>query len=122
MAAPPLILFSLAVNAAVAGTMGTCLLAPALTPPALDLPAVYGPDTPARRVLACLYLSITATSVAALAHAPWRLPVARVLFPLQIAYKVATAAVVDLANPVPQWNLAIAALHTVALVKATRGV
>ena len=119
---PALVLLSLVVNVAVAGTMGAAILAPPGATP-LRIDAVFGADTPARRVLACLYLAIAAVSAFALAHAPARPAVASVLFPLQIGYKVATAAVLDVrSNPVPAWNLAIAALHTASLVQAGRGV
>ena len=115
-----LVTCSLVVNIGVAGTMGAAILNPRSLP-ALRIDVVFGPDTPARRILACLYLAIAGVSGVALAHAPWRLAVVRVLFPLQIAYKVATAAVVSLAsNPVPRWNLAIAALHMVSLAQAAR--
>ena len=56
--------------------------------------AVYGPDTPARRILACLYATIAWTSGAALlAQFAFGKPelsvqIALVLFPLQIAYKL----------------------------------
>jgi hypothetical protein len=88
--------------------------APAMT-------AVYGPDTPARRILACLYATIAAASAAALtAQFVFRQPdfsiqSAWVPFPLQIAYKLATVPAVGLRNPVVISNLAIAVLHAMSL-------
>lgn len=94
-----------------------------------DAPAmavVYGPDTPARRILACLYATIALASGYALADLaitgdPARaLRIASVLFPLQIIYKIATAPAVGLRNPVVVSNLAIAALHATSLAVATQ--
>ena len=88
--------------------------APAMT-------AVYGPDTPARRILACLYATIAmASGVALLAQFAFGRPelsvqIALVLFPMQIAYKLATAPAVGLRNPVVISNLAIAVLHSASL-------
>lgn len=88
--------------------------APAMT-------AVYGPDTPARRILACLYATIALASGAALlAQFAFGKPelsvqIALVLFPLQIAYKLATVPAVGLHNPVVVSNLAIAVLHSASL-------
>jgi len=83
--------------------------------------AVYGPDSPARRILACLYVTIAAASGAALLaqfgfdRADVSIAIALVLFPMQILYKVATAFAVGTASPVVVSNLAIAALHGGAL-------
>ena len=83
----------------------------------------YGPDTPARRILACLYLAILLASLAALVSAAFAKLEGEAfaafawasvaLFAVQVVYKVATAAAVGLANPVVVANLAIAALHAV---------
>ena len=95
--------------------------------------AAYGPDTPARRILACVYGAILLGSAAALAGAA----VTRLdggaaatfawfslsLFAVQIVYKLATALAVGPGNPVVIANLAIAAFHAasvVALVLALR--
>ena len=78
-----LILISLIVNVLVAGFMGTAIgfsLNRAL--PGLD--KVFGPDTPARRILACLYLAIAVASIVAIASVNLRLPTIWVLFPLQV--------------------------------------
>ena len=81
---------------------------------------VYGPDSPARRILACIYGSIAAASAfalacAALGDAQMLRTVAWVLFPMQIGYKVATAFTVGLKNPVVLSNLAISVLLVLAL-------
>lgn len=113
-----IILLSLLVNVFVAGYMGTVIgfsLNRAL--PRLD--EVFGPDTPARRILACLYLAIAAASIVAIASADFRLPIVRVLFPIQILYKLLTLIfVTDRKNPVPWTNLAISGLHGVSLYSA----
>lgn len=89
--------------------------------------AVYGPDSPARRILACLYATIALASGIALAsHALTASPalslrIAAVMFPLQIIYKLATVPAVGLRNPVVQSNVAIALLHTVSLALAVSG-
>lgn len=88
---------------------------------AAAMTAVYGPDTPARRILACLYATIAAASAGALlAQFAFGRPeisvgIAQVLFPLQIAYKLATWPAVGLRNPVVMSNLAISVLHAASL-------
>jgi uncharacterized membrane protein len=110
-----LILLSLIVNVLVAGYMGAAIgfsLNRAL--PRLD--EVFGSDTPARRILACLYISIAVTSIVAIASVNLRLPIIWVLFPLQILYKLLTLFLVaDRRNPVPWCNLAISGLHAASL-------
>ena len=101
------------VNVVVAGIVGILLLSGSrrMTP-------VYGADAPARRILACLYVAIAASSAWALLD-PQRIVVtAQVLFPLQIFYKLATVcAVKDRNNPVPWWNFGISVLHAIALTR-----
>lgn len=86
-----------------------------------SMTAVYGPDTPARRILACLYATIAAASGFALLmlfafqQPEWSAQIALVMFPLQIVYKLATLAAVGLRNPVVVSNLAIAALHAASV-------
>jgi hypothetical protein len=115
-----LIILSLIVNVLVAGYMGTAIgfsLDRAL--PGLD--EVFGPDTPARRILACLYLAIAVTSIVAIANVNLRLPIILVLFPLQILYKLLTLFfVADRRNPVPWCNLAISGLHAASLYVASQ--
>lgn len=113
-----IILLSLFVNVFVAGYMGVVIgfsLNRAL--PRLD--EVFGPDTPSRRILACLYLAIAAVSIVAIAVGDFRLPIVRVLLPLQIFYKLLTLILVtDRKNPVPWTNLAISGLHCFSLYVA----
>jgi hypothetical protein len=113
-----IILLSLFVNVFVAGYMGAVIgfsLNRAL--PRLD--EVFGPDTPSRRILACLYLAIAAVSIVAIAVGDFRLPIVRVLLPLQIFYKLLTLILVtDRKNPVPWTNLAISGLHFFSLYVA----
>ncbi|WP_299413184.1 hypothetical protein [uncultured Sulfitobacter sp.] len=80
----------------------------------------FGPDTPARRILACVYFAILLTSLYALLRAGFGAPqialsIALVLFPLQIIYKTATALIVGVNNPVVVTNLAVVALHSITL-------
>lgn len=82
--------------------------------------AAFGPASPARGILTCVYLAILLTSLYALVRAGFGAPhvalnIALVLFPLQILYKTATAFVVGTDNPVVITNLAISALHAVTL-------
>ena len=83
--------------------------------------AVFGPDSPARRILACLYAKIAVSSAFALiaqfgfARPDLSCQIALVLFPMQILYKVATLFAVGPRNPVVISNVAIAALHSASL-------
>ncbi len=107
--------FSLVVNVLVAGFFGVTL-AFGLSRVVPNADAVFGPDSPSRRILACLYLAIAAVSVVALVDPQKRVPIVLVLFPLQIFYKVLTVFVVtDRRNPVPWSNLAISVLHAASL-------
>jgi|AntRauMFilla1563_2_1112583.scaffolds.fasta_scaffold20052_2 hypothetical protein len=82
--------------------------------------AAFGPDTPARGILTCVYIAILIISLYALVRAGLGAPqvalgIALVLFPLQILYKAATAIVVGVDNPVVIANLGVIALHSVTL-------
>jgi hypothetical protein len=113
-----IILLSLFVNVFVAGYMGT-VIGFSLNRALPRLEEVFGPDTPSRRILACLYLAIAAVSIVAIAVGAFRLPIVRVLLPLQIFYKLLTLILVtDRKNPVPWTNLAISGLHAVSLYVA----
>ena len=114
-ASMPIIVASLVVNIAVAGFFGlaTGFSLNSILP---KLDVVFGPDTPSRRILACLYLAIAAVSAVALLAAPLRMGIVVVLLPLQILYKMLTVLLVaDWTNPVPWWNLVICALHAASL-------
>jgi hypothetical protein len=103
----------------------TLMRAPARGTAAMD--AVYGGDTPARRILACVYATIAAASLCAIVlH--WALPlsdaprtIAAVLFPVQIVYKVSTLWAVGWRNPVVKSNLAICVLLAAALAELWSG-
>ena len=109
-----LVMLSHLVNVLVAGTVALLIRRGGMA-----ASAAYGPDTDARRILACLYGAIAAASGAAIAAQPLDpdLPVriALVLFPLQILYKLATWPEVGWRSPVVRANVAIAALHAVSL-------
>ncbi len=81
---------------------------------------VYGPDSPARRILACLYFAIGFVSVWALilmgsGELAAAAALAAPLFWVQIVYKLATLPSIGPRNPVVLANLAIAVLHGVTL-------
>jgi hypothetical protein len=77
---------------------------------------VFGPQTPARQILSCVYLSIASMSSVALISKSKTIPIAVVLFPMQITYKILTLlAISDILNPVPWSNLAISILHAYSL-------
>ena len=117
----PIIVASLVVNVIVAGFFGlaTGFSLDSMLP---KLGVVFGPDTPARRILACLYLAIAGASVVALVVVPLRMSIVVVLLPLQIAYKMLTLFfVADRKNPVPWWNLVISVLHAASLWAAFSG-
>ncbi|MEM7567428.1 MAG: hypothetical protein AAF321_09385 [Pseudomonadota bacterium] len=95
------------INVAVAGSVAVGLFA-AL--PRMD--EVYGPDSAARRILACLYAAIAGASFVGLGALAFGAPqialaIGAVLFPFQIAYKAATLPAVGLGNPVVRANLFI---------------
>lgn len=76
---------------------------------------VYGPDTDARRILTCVYGAIGIVSLYALVclglgQTQTATQLAWTLFPLQIAYKLATACVVGLRSPVVITNLMVVVL------------
>ena len=91
-----------------------------------DLPRMgqaYGPDSPARRILMCIYLAIGLVSLYALVQMGLgRAEVAQAigvtLFPLQIVYKLLTAWAVSPAHPVVIANLGVVALLAVTLLSA----
>lgn len=85
-----------------------------------EMDAAFGPASPARGILTCIYIAILLASLFALgcavAGAPQiALHIALVLFPLQIVYKTATAFAVGVDNPVVITNLAVVALHSITL-------
>jgi hypothetical protein len=100
------------VNVLIAGMMGTLLFFNSTSP----IIEVFGPETPARQILSCVYLSIACISSVALISKSRTTSIAVVLFPIQIVYKLLTLiAVSDILNPVPWSNLAISILHASSL-------
>ncbi|NDC62857.1 MAG: hypothetical protein EBZ59_02475 [Planctomycetia bacterium] len=85
----PIIVASLLVNLLVAGFFGL-VIGFSLRSMLPKLDVVFGPDTPSRRILACLYLAIAAASAVALLVVPLRMGIVVVLLPLQILYKTLT--------------------------------
>ncbi|QUJ75845.1 hypothetical protein KDD17_12985 [Sulfitobacter albidus] len=93
---------------------------PALWRDAPGTAEAFGPDTPARRILMCVYLAILLTSVVALilagmGHYGMALTIGLVLFPMQILYKTATAFAVGIDNPVVITNLVVVVVHSITL-------
>jgi hypothetical protein len=77
---------------------------------------VFGGDSPARRILGCLYLGITLFSVVPFINGAFLLPICLVLFSMQIFYKLYSfASLPNIKNPVIASNIAIALLHSVSL-------
>jgi hypothetical protein len=100
------------VNVLVAGMMGTLLFFNSDS----QIIEVFGPQTPARQILSCVYLSIAIMSSVALISKRKTISIAIVLFPVQIVYKILTLiAVSDILNPVPWSNLAVSILHAYSL-------
>jgi len=113
-----LVVFSFIVNILVAGYFGLRLFLGS-SPKAqnANLTQVFGDNTPARQILACVYLSIAIMSIWALIDQARMIDIALVLFPMQIVYKLLTLiAVKDHSNPVPPSNLAISVLHLISLI------
>jgi hypothetical protein len=78
-----------------------------------------GPDTPSRRILASIYATIALASGALLVLdllgdnvVAWT----QALLGVQVVYKLLTAPLVGLRNPVVLSNLGIAAVHVITLV------
>ena len=100
------------VNVLVAGMMGSLLFFNSNS----QIIEVFGPQTPARQILSCVYLSIAIMSSVALISKRKTISIAIVLFPVQIVYKILTLiAVSDILNPVPWSNLAVIILHAYSL-------
>jgi hypothetical protein len=113
-----MILFALSF---IANALITLTVANAIRRNTAGMVEAFGPDTPARRILACLYVAIGVLSLYALMHmALGRPDIARAigmtLFPLQILYKPLTAVAVGLQSAVVRANLAVVVLLALALV------
>lgn len=107
-----LVTISHVVNVLVAGGVAGMLLANAPW-----MARVYGGATPARSILASVYLAIAVTSLVALLVPASSIVIAQVLFPLQIFYKLTTIiAVGTIAHPVVISNVLISVLHTASLL------
>ena len=113
-----LIALCFAVNMAV-----TFSVAWAIRRDSVPVSEAFGPDSPARRILACIYVTIGLVSLYGFLQLGYgrtevALSVALTLFPLQIIYKLLTAFAVGLGNSVVLANLAISGLLVTALVLA----
>lgn len=105
------VLISHVVNVLVAGSVGILLL---LNAPGMV--AVYGEASPARSILVSVYLAIAITSAFALLFPAYSIMIAKVLFPLQIIYKVSTIVTVgSITHPVVVSNVLISVLHAISL-------
>lgn len=81
----------------------------------------YGPDSPARRILGCIYLTIGLVSLYALfqmglGNGDIAARIALVLFPLQIIYKVLTVWALWVFHPVVLANLGVVGLLGLTLL------
>lgn len=104
----------------IANALITLTVANAIRRDAAGMIEAFGPDTPARRILACLYVAIGVLSLYALMHMALGRPdialaIATTLFPLQIVYKLLTAVAVGLKSTVVRANLAVVVLLILTL-------
>jgi hypothetical protein len=76
---------------------------------------VYGPDTPARRILTYIYATIALAAQFAFGQPDLSICIAAVLLRLQFAYKLATPVAAGPRNPVVISKRAIAAVHAMSL-------
>lgn len=84
--------------------------------------SAWGADTPARRILAAIYAAILIASVGLLALHVVNLDItawAQALLGLQIVYKLLSAPLAGLRNPVVISNIGIAAVHLITLIAIT---
>lgn len=84
-----------------------------------NMDGAFGPDTDARRILACVYVAIAVLSAALIVlhvgNAPWAVPMTLSLFAVQITYKVATVVAVGLSSPVILTNVVVVAVQCAAV-------
>lgn len=105
-------------NLRVSLLLNTVVLVPICTGLYMNLPRmekVYGPDTEARRILMSIYMSIAITSAGMLAFPNHLMSHATFLLFFQIMYKIQTAFLVPITNPVIISNLGIAVFHALSL-------
>lgn len=108
---------------AIALTLNCLIVFPlsyALLTQSSGMDAPFGPDSDARRILACLYGTIGLISAygllqLGLGQRAVAVQIAFVLFPMQIIYKLATVPVVGLASPVVLTNLFVVVVLLVTL-------
>lgn len=112
----PLMLYlSLGANVAIAGPLSWMILR--------DRPAIctfYGPDSPSRRLLGCLYATVALLSLLGIyawptGHDETAMAVLLGLLPLQVISQVMGALVLPWRNPVVPAQLGLAALHGITL-------
>lgn len=102
--------------------LNIAVLLPVCTALLRDTPAMaqaFGPDTPARRILLCLYGTILFASMGLIAAGLFgaeTVAFATALLVGQVAYKMVTLAAVGFANPVVRANLVISAVHSSTLI------
>ena len=112
-----LIVISFMVNVVVFGLLPIALLGRSVL-----IENTFGPNTPARRILATLYGTIALSSLAALISVPIlkttdiMIHIALVLLPFQIVHLIMTRAVFSGSTPLVIANFVIAALHILTLV------
>lgn len=104
---------SLVVNVLVAGFWGVILFRNMRFVPA---DKAFGTDSPARRILGCLYLAIALLSLVPFLVTSLLAPICLILFSIQILYKTLSfVSLPRIKNPVIAANLLIATLHAVSV-------
>lgn len=111
----PLLVLSLLANIVITGLVSTAIFRATA-----GMDPVFGGDTPARRILACVYAAIGLVSAGALAflatgQKETALAIARPLLVMQIIYKCATLWAVGPSSPVVITNLFVVVLHCITL-------
>jgi hypothetical protein len=100
------------INVLVAGSMAFLLFIDAS-----NITTVYGEATHARSILTSVYFAIAATSLFALIFPLHSIAIAKVLFPLQILYKLSTLVTVgSFSHPVVLSNILISVFHALSLL------
>jgi hypothetical protein len=118
IAMSPLPIISHSVNIIVAGFLGCMLFSRNnIAYPTISkrLNKVYGPISPARQILACVYLSIAILSISALSNDDIFDMISIPLFTMQIVYKVLTLGSVGVNSPVVIANLGISFVHIASI-------
>jgi hypothetical protein len=80
------------------------------------LAPVFGPDSPSRRLLACVLATVALASAAALAQPHKAADIAHTLLPLQVLFSLLALPALGLRHPVALSGLFVAAVHAATTV------